>query len=72
MDKKIRCIYMLVLEQNLDLKNLYRRYKSENKKYGDTVYLRSVNDSIRKFDGKTGTVFFHDIVNFVHDYIGFG
>lgn len=67
----VKCMYILVLSQNMNIRNFYRKYKSEIRTYNDIVYMRSIKESIRKLNNFSGGAFLHEITNFIDKHIGF-
>lgn len=74
MESKIKCLYLMVLSESLDIRNFCRKWNSEY--YSEKhIYFRSIRDRVRelcntKFVNEPIT--YIDIGNFIEENIGFG
>jgi uncharacterized protein YwgA len=73
-ESKVKCLYLMVLDEQLDINNFYRKWKSDY--YSQKgPYFRSVRDRIRQLCNTkfvNTPITYVDIGEFIEDNIGFG
>jgi len=73
-ESKVKCLYLMVLAEQLDIKNFYRKWKSDY--YSEkSPYFRSVRDRVRRMCNTkflNTPITYVDIGKFIENNIGFG